>query len=339
MTTHAIAVIVLADYLPNDLLEHPSCAPGLFTPITADGAPVEPVRALMEVEAPRQLFSTLVADHQHISLWGEAVLLQQQVQCVGIERLNVPEKNSLLCRQFLTLHLTSESAHAMERVLKTLAHVRTQAALTLLARLPFQIIPSPLVQRAFTFLHTDETSDLDVNNPLVHVVPSHVGVSPGHWTHGRLSFAAQVLALQLANQVLLDLLPTPDGTTPSGATGGDNEYVAAVRNYLAHAWWPDFSLDPATILVAESFYSNTRLRIRVAEERETMRDVWAAAEANNSRLLNRVGVVLGTSAVIAGWFAIAAGELPGRMQALIAGVGGVATVVLAAYAPRLGRKK
>ena len=111
----------------------------------------------------------------------------------------------------------------------------------------------------------------------------------------------------------------------------------AVRTYLAHAWWPDFTLDPTSQLVAEQFYARTRLRSRVAEERETMRDVWAASEAASARLLNRVGLVLGTAAVVAAWFAIAASSLGTLPRAVIAGAALLMTLGIAAYAPRFGK--
>jgi uncharacterized membrane protein len=70
-----------------------------------------------------------------------------------------------------------------------------------------------------------------------------------------------------------------------------------------------------------------------------MRDVWAASEAASARLLNRVGLVFGTSAVVVAWFAIAASSLGTLPRAVIAGAAGLLTLGIATYAPRLGRKK
>lgn len=339
METHAIAVIVLADYTPTTLLDHSACKPGLFSPLTASGAPMDPVEALITVEAPQRLLTSIASDHQHVSLWDDPISVTGQVQCIGFERFEIDAGTHLLCRHFLTLHLRSDSAKAMETVLSDLARIKTAPARAILKALPFDVHPSPLVQRAFAFLHTEDPSYETPGDSLLHVVPKEADVAPGHWTHGRLSFAAQTLAIQLSNQVLLDLLPTPDGRTPTDSPGGANEYVQAVRNFLANAWWPDFSLDPATQLVTERFYARTRLRARVAEERETMRDIWAASEAANSLLLNRVGLVLGTSTVVAAWFALAADRLGPTARLVTAGTAGLLTLALAAYAPRRGHLK
>ena len=332
-------MIVLADYTPTDFFEHPECKDGLFSPITESGAPIAPVEMLIATEAPTQLFGTIRADHQHIALWSEPIAVTSKVQCVGLERFNIHAGTGLLCRHFLTIHLQSDSAEAMQSALADLARINTAPATAILECLPFAAIPNPLIRRAFAFIHSDDSSVHSDADSLVHVVPSTAHVSPGHWTHGRLSFAAQALALQLSNQVLFDMLPTPDGRVAATEPGGADEYVNAVRTYLAHAWWPDFTLDPTSQLVAEQFYARTRLRSRVAEERETMRDVWAASEAASARLLNRVGLVFGTSAVVAAWFAIAASSLGTLPRAVIAGAAGLLTLGIAAYAPRLGRKK
>jgi len=147
VATHGIAVIVLAEYLPKDLLTHAKCASGLFTPITSDGALLDPVQALSGAEAPRQLFSAISSDHQHLAFWDEPLSLHPQVQCVGVERFRVSDASTLPCRHSLTLHLMSESAQAMEKLLSILAHVHTQRARALLAKLPFRIAPNLLVQR------------------------------------------------------------------------------------------------------------------------------------------------------------------------------------------------
>jgi hypothetical protein len=328
MTSHGVVVIACTeDSFGSAGSINTRWMPGALPHLTAGLAPAAAVHELIRAEAPAKLVRALTEQRWHIPLWSAPVGFGAGACCVAIEAVDIAV-TGIPQQKFALVHIEADRDAQLIACLGELAQVHHQAAKDWLTTLPGGLVAEPRLRRAFAFAATTEDESLD--RQLIHEVPAGNPAQAEHWVRGRLAFAALTLASQMANQMLLE-----DGP----ASRKKQAAVAEFRSFQEHLWWPHFTLDARSAKVATAFYARTGLIERVAEDRKSIQDIWSESEAASAKQLNRVGAVLGSSAVIASWGAAAAARPEWSWWVGLSGGAVLATAVVAFLVSHARRRK